>query len=202
MLLDNFIHFWTTISFFQILEFLGAFIGFFYLYYQYKADPKLWFFGAIMSVIYIVVYIHSKVYFWAGINMYYLAIQLYSIYNWKKINSQSDSGVGIRHFPLQKIGYLLIFTALLSVILSIIAQKFTDSPIPIPEGISTAMSFVAMYLLAKKYMEHWLIWIVVDLFYIVYNAYLGLYGTTILFVVYTIVAVFGYFKWRKLNNEK
>jgi nicotinamide mononucleotide transporter len=88
------------------------------------------------------------------------------------------------------------------VILSIIAQKFTDSPIPIPEGISTAMSFVAMYLLAKKYMEHWLIWIVVDLFYIVYNAYLGLYGTTILFVVYTIVAVFGYFKWRKLFNEK
>lgn len=201
MLLDNFIQFWTTISFFQILEFLGAFIGFFYLYYQYKAHPRLWIFGAIMSVIYIVVYIHSKVYFWAGINMYYLSIQLYSIYNWKKLSTKEESDSGIRHFPLKKWGYLFLFTAALSVILSLIAQKYTDSPIPIPEGISTAMSFVAMYLLAKKYMEHWLIWIVVDLFYIFYNAYLGLYGTTVLFVVYTIVAVFGYFKWKQLYKN-
>lgn len=188
-------------SFYQILEWLGAAIGFIYLYYQYKANPKLWIFGGIMSIIYITVYLHAKVFFWAGINMYYLCIQMYSIYNWKKINQQDDPSAGILHFPASKWIYLLIFTAALSVILSVIAIKFTDSPIPIPEGISTAMSFVAMYLLAKKYMEHWLIWIVVDVFYTIYNAVLGLYGTTLLYVAYTVVAVLGYFKWRQMHNE-
>jgi nicotinamide mononucleotide transporter len=190
------------LNFYQILEWLGAAIGFIYLYYQYKANPKLWIFGGIMSIIYITVYLHAKVYFWAAINVYYLCIQLYSTYNWEKLNQKEDSSSGISHFPVQKRAFLLLFTATLSVVLSIIAIKFTDSPIPIPEGISTAMSFVAMYLLAKKYMEHWLIWILVDVFYTFYNAVLGLYGTTLLYVAYTVVAVMGYFKWRKLYKNQ
>ncbi len=75
--------------------------------------------------------------------------------------------------------------------LSIVAIKYLDSEIPIPEAISTAMSIVAMYLLSKKYIEHWLLWIVVDVFYMIYNVVLGLYPTLVLYIVYTIVAIMG-----------
>ena len=186
---------------FQILESLGAFIGFFYLYYQYKANPKLWIYGMFMSILYIIVFFHAKVYFWAAINVYYLVIQLYSIFNWNKVKQSDDTPTGIKRFPIKKIWILVLITAVLSFVLSIIAIKYLDSEIPIPEAISTAMSVVAMYLLSKKYIEHWLIWIVVDFFYMIYNVVLGLYPTMVLYVVYTIVAVMGFFKWRQLFNE-
>ena len=186
---------------YQILESLGAFIGFFYLYYQYKANPKLWIYGMFMSILYIIVFFHAKVYFWAAINVYYLIIQLYSIFNWKKIKSTDDTPSDLKRFPIKKIWILVLITAVLSFVLSIIAIEYLDSEIPIPEAISTAMSVVAMYLLSKKYIEHWLIWIVVDFFYMIYNVVLGLYPTMVLYVVYTIVAVMGFFKWRQLFNE-
>lgn len=186
---------------YQILESLGAFIGFFYLYYQYKANPKLWIFGMFMSILYIIVFFHAKVYFWAAINVYYLIIQLYSIFNWKKIKSTDDTPSDLKRFPIKKIWILVIITAVLSFILSIVAIKYLDSEIPIPEAISTAMSVVAMYLLSKKYIEHWLIWIVVDVFYMIYNGVLELYPTMVLYIVYTIVAILGFFKWKQLFNE-
>ena len=186
---------------YQILESLGAFIGFFYLYYQYKANPKLWIYGMFMSILYIIVFFHAKVYFWAAINVYYLVIQLYSIFNWNKVKQSDDTPTGLKRFPIKKIWILVLITAVLSFVLSIIAIEYLDSEIPIPEAISTAMSVVAMYLLSKKYIEHWLIWIVVDFFYMIYNVVLGLYPTMVLYVVYTIVAVMGFFKWRQLFNE-
>ena len=186
---------------YQILESLGAFIGFFYLYYQYKANPKLWIYGMFMSILYIIVFFHAKVYFWAAINVYYLIIQLYSIFNWKKIKSTDDTPSDLKRFPIKKIWILVFITAVLSIVLSIIAIKYLDSEIPIPEAISTAMSVVAMYLLSKKYIEHWLIWIVVDVFYMIYNVVLGLYPTMVLYIVYTVVAILGFFKWKQLYNE-
>ena len=165
---------------FQILESLGAFIGFFYLYYQYKANPKLWIYGMFMSILYIIVFFHAKVYFWAAINVYYLVIQLYSIFNWNKVKQSDDTPTGLKRFPIKKIWILVLITAVLSFVLSIIAIEYLDSEIPIPEAISTAMSVVAMYLLSKKYIEHWLIWIVVDFFYMIYNVVLGLYPTMVL----------------------
>lgn len=186
---------------YQILETLGALVGFVYLYYQYKANPKLWIYGMFMSILYIIVFFHAKVYFWAAINVYYLIIQLYSIFNWNKIKSTDDTPSDLKRFPLKKIWVLVIVIAVLSFILSIVAIKYLDSEIPIPEAISTAMSIVAMYLLSKKYIEHWLLWIVVDVFYMIYNVVLGLYPTLVLYIVYTVVAVMGFFKWRELFNE-
>ena len=154
-----------------------------------------------MSILYIIVFFHAKVYFWAAINVYYLVIQLYSIFNWNKVKQSDDTPTGLKRFPIKKIWILVLITAVLSFVLSIIAIKYLDSEIPIPEAISTAMSVVAMYLLSKKYIEHWLIWIVVDFFYMIYNVVLGLYPTMVLYVVYTIVAVMGFFKWRQLFNE-
>jgi len=186
---------------YQILETLGALVGFVYLYYQYKANPKLWIYGMFMSILYIIVFFHAKVYFWAAINVYYLVIQLYSIFNWSKINKNEDAPTGLKRFPVKKMWILVIVIAVFSFILSIIALKYLDSEIPIPEAISTAISIVAMYLLSKKYIEHWLLWIVVDVFYMIYNVVLGLYPTLVLYIVYTVVAVMGFFKWRELFNE-
>jgi nicotinamide mononucleotide transporter len=75
--------------------------------------------------------------------------------------------------------------------------RFTDTQVPFLDAATTALSIVATWMMAKKKLEHWLIWIVVDTISIGMFILKGLYPTTLLFSVYTILAVYGYFEWKK-----
>lgn len=88
--------------FYSILEWFGVVLGFFYLYYQYKASPKLWIYGLIMSVVYIIIFTHASVYFWAATNMYNVVIMTYGLYKWRKspiTSEQPESGLKRLHSP-------------------------------------------------------------------------------------------------------
>jgi nicotinamide mononucleotide transporter len=65
------------------------------------------------------------------------------------------------------------------------------------DSLTTALSITATWMLAKKYIEHWLIWIFVDIFSAGLYVYKGLWPTVILFIVYTVMAVIGYLEWKK-----
>ena len=102
-----------------------------------------------------------------------------------------------RHW-LPMAGVFTIFFVILVVILKV----FTDSTVPIGDGFTTALSIVALWMLSRKYVEQWLIWIVVDGVCAGLFIYKGLYPTFALYAFYTVAAVFGYFKWVKsIGNE-
>ncbi len=65
------------------------------------------------------------------------------------------------------------------------------------DSLTTALSITATWMLAKKYIEHWLIWIFVDLLSAGLYIYKNLWPTVILFGIYTAMAVFGYLNWKK-----
>ena len=89
---------------------------------------------------------------------------------------------------------------LLIVIVSILIQ-YTDSTVPWLDSFTTALSIVAMWMLARKYVEQWLIWIVVDTVSAGLYIYKGLYFTAGLYAFYAIIAYFGYKEWRRLMKE-
>jgi nicotinamide mononucleotide transporter len=65
------------------------------------------------------------------------------------------------------------------------------------DSLTTALSIVATWMLARKYIEHWLIWVFVDLFSSGLYVYKNLWATVVLFVIYTGMAVVGYYQWKK-----
>jgi nicotinamide mononucleotide transporter len=73
----------------------------------------------------------------------------------------------------------------------------TDSPVPYLDAVSTSLSIVATWMLARKILENWLLWIVADLISTGLYIYKGLWPTTVLFLVYTVLAVVGYFQWKR-----
>jgi nicotinamide mononucleotide transporter len=76
-------------------------------------------------------------------------------------------------------------------------DRYTDSPVPYWDAFTTAVSFTATWMLARKILEHWILWIVVDAISMGLYLYRGLYPTLILFAVYTTMAVIGYIEWKK-----
>jgi len=78
--------------------------------------------------------------------------------------------------------------------------EYTDSNVPWLDSFTTALSIVGMWMLARKYIEQWFAWIIVDIVCCGLYIYKDLYFTSALYGLYSIIAIFGYFKWKKLMN--
>lgn len=181
----------------NFLELLGALVGLVYLYLEYKANIFLWVVGVIMPAIYLVVYFQAGLYADFGIQIYYLLAALYGWTFWSAGSGKKKAELSISSMPVRFVmPAFLIFAASL-LIIAWILTNYTNSTVVWTDSFTTALSIIALWMLAKKYVEQWLAWIAVDAVSSVLYIYKGLYFTSALYALYTIIAVFGYFAWRK-----
>ena len=184
------------------IEVLGALTGLIYLYFSIKRIIWLWPLGIITSLLYIYVFYEAKFYADMSLQVYYFFISIYGWYHWlfgKEKNVKKDKGeqipiatIGIRYWLI-----LISITIILTVITGYILQRYTDSPLPYWDAFTTSGSVVATWMLARKMLENWLFWIVLDLVSMGMYIYKGLVPTVILFLVYSSMAIIGYFQWKK-----
>jgi nicotinamide mononucleotide transporter len=81
--------------------------------------------------------------------------------------------------------------------LYLILSRCTDSPVPLGDAFTTALSIVGMYGLAHKILHHWLLWLVADGAGAALYLWQGLHVTAVLYVIYSATAVYGFFRWRR-----
>lgn len=182
------------------IEIAGAIIGLLYLYLEYKASIYLWFAGIIMPAIYIYVFCKAGLYADMGINIYYLGAALYGWLVWLRGRGEKEER-RISRMPRKFIWPLFLIFIFSGAGLGLLLTKYTDSTVPYEDAFITALSMIAMWMLAYKYVEQWLVWLVVDVACCALYVYKGLYPTTVLYGLYAVIAVFGYLKWKKLMIE-
>jgi len=76
-------------------------------------------------------------------------------------------------------------------------RRFTDSTVPLGDSLTTAMSLVAQYMLSRKHIENWYVWITADIIYIALYAYKQLYLTGLLYLIFMIMCIMGAIQWKK-----
>ena len=190
----------------MFLEILGVLTGIIYLWLEYRASIYLWIAGIIMPAIYLFVYYDAGLYADFGINIYYLLIALYGWVAWKTGftvfgKKEPKRELRISHAP--RTAWIKTSVAFVAAMLLIAYAliNYTDSTVPRSDSFTTALSIVGMWMLARKYIEQWWVWCVVDVASSALYVYKGLHFTAILYAVYAIIAIFGYFKWKKLEAE-
>lgn len=189
----------------QYLEGLGALAGLIYLWLEYKASIYLWIVGVVMSAIYVFVYYEAGLYADFGINIYYFLAAAYGWFNWKYGCGKGDglqSELAISHMPLRiclPLATVFVFTLLL---IAWLLMGFTNSDVPWPDSFTTALSIVGIWMLARKYVEQWLVWIVVDVVCCGLYVYKELYFTAGLYGLYALIAIGGYKKWIRMMEEE
>lgn len=191
----------------QAIEIIGTLVGIIYLWLEYRASIYLWVASIIMPAIYLYVYYNAGLYADFGINIYYLLIALYGWAAWRYgfhlfgSKEKEEKELAITHTPKRVWGKLaLTYIAALCAITYILVN-YTDSTVPRWDSFTTALSIVGMWMLARKYIEQWWVWLVVDAVSAWLYIYKGLYFTAVLYAVYAIISIFGYFKWRKLMQK-
>lgn len=203
------------------LEIFGTIVGLVYLWLEYRASIYLWIAGIIMPAIYIFVYYKAGLYADFGINIYYLIAAIYGWFFWmwgkrrkrtrtidyqlakdpsKEQQAEEPKDLPIVRTPRKCYLPLLIVFIISFIAIARILIAYTDSNVPWLDSFTTALSIIGMWMLARKYIEQWLAWILVDIVCCGLYIYKDLYFTSALYGLYSIIAIFGFLKWKKIMN--
>ncbi|MBQ9585632.1 MAG: nicotinamide mononucleotide transporter [Muribaculaceae bacterium] len=183
----------------KLIDITGLVLGLLYLWLEYRANIWLWAVGIIMPIVNSYLLFAKGLYADFGMEFYYVVIAIYGYYCWRWGN-KTDKGKELpisryksRHIVASIITGLVLWGGIFWFL-----KYHTNSTVPILDSFTTAMSAVAMWALARKYLEQWLLWLLVDAVSCGLYIYKGIPFRAILYGVYTIIAILGYYKWRRL----
>lgn len=182
----------------KILEIAGFLIGLLYIWWEYHADAKLWIASIVMPSISMWIYFRSGLYADFAINIYYFFMAIYGYAAWTRHTHKKERpDLPITHIPAMM---LVAATGGLAALWALIAfgLTYTNSNVVIYDAFTTALSIVGTWMLARKYIEQWIAWILVDTVCVGLYIYKGIYFYATLYAIYTVIAFFGYWKWKRL----
>ena len=186
------------------LDILTTILGLFYIWLEYRASIWLWLFGIVMPALDIYLYWSHGLYGDAGMACYYTVAACYGYAVWKfgRKKSQTTDVMPITHMPLRlylpaAVFFLLAWGATYYVLIT-----WTNSTVPMLDSFTNALSFVGLWALARKYIEQWLFWIVVDVVCCVLYVQKGIPFKAGLYGLYVVIAIAGYFKWKQIMKSE
>ena len=192
-------------EFVNTLDITATIVGLVYIWLEYKASIYLWIVGIIMPLIDIFLYYEAGLYADFGMAIYYALAATYSYVVWKfgKRNNQgTKEELPITHFKQSQILPAILAFLVIWLIIYEILVLFTNSDVPITDSFANALSFIGLWALARKYLEQWIIWIIVDIVLSALYIYKGIPFKAGLYALYVIIAIAGYHKWKKMIYEK
>jgi nicotinamide mononucleotide transporter len=179
------------------IEILGVLTGLIYLYFSVKQIIWLWPFGILTSLLYIYVFYTAGFFADMSLQIYYFFISIYGWYHWFKGSSKSGGILKVSSISRKEWLIYIIITILLTIFSGVILSHLQGSNLPYWDAFTTSASIVATWMLARKIIENWLWWIIIDIVSIGMYLYKELYPTILLFVIYTLMAFIGYLQWKK-----
>ncbi len=185
------------------IQIFGVVTGILYVILEVKQNRLLWPLGIITSAAYIYIFFSGKFYADMGLQVYYVLISIYGWYYWSRGGSKSVQGeLQVVRINRQQLLLLFLTFALSWGGIYYVLVHFTDSTVPLGDSFTTALAIVATWMLTRKIIEQWFLWIIANVVSIGLYIYKGLYPTVILYVVYAGMAVYGYFEWKRSMTKK
>ena len=135
--------------------------------------------------------------------LYYVLAGIYGWVVWYNSPQRKESATRtIGHTPHRWWPTLIAVYGAIHAVLYLVLQHLTDSTVPFWDAMTTALSVVAMWMLARKRVEQWLIWGIVDLITVGLYLYKGIPITAGLYALYTVLAVVGWRRWCRLAKQQ
>ena len=183
------------------LETIAVLLSVAYLLLAMRENSLCWYCAFISTGIYIWIFGDVSLYMESALNAYYMAMAVYGWYQWRH-GGNSSKGIKLSGWQLKNhlaaIGLVLV----LSVISGYLLAQNTDARMPYIDSFTTWGSVITTFMVARKVLENWLYWIVIDAVSIFLYIDRGLYQTVGLYCIYLVLAVFGYLAWRRAYLEQ
>lgn len=171
-----------------------------YLLLAVRENILCWLFALLSTAIYTILFWDVSLLMESALNVYYMAMAVYGWQQWTRGGSNGDDAphaLAVRSMSGSQHALVIAAIAVLSVVSGYLLGEHSTAVWPYVDSFTTWASVITTYLVARKYLENWLYWIVIDTVSIPLYIDRGLNLTALLFVFYVIIAVVGYFKWRE-----
>lgn len=191
---------WITANY---VEIIGATLGLIFLFLEIKENVWLWPVGLLSSAFYVAIFFSAKFYADMGLQVYYVLISIYGWYKWwRGSDSSEEDDLPIVRMDIRLALTLSLVTAAIFFGIAEVLKRYTDSPVPYWDAFISALSIVATWMLAKKIIEMWWIWVIANFVSLCLYFWKGLYPSVVLFFFYTVMSFAGYYAWKKKLAEQ
>lgn len=181
------------------LEWLAVIFSLSYVFLAAKKNILCWVAALFSTGIYIYLCYSNQLYIESALQVFYFAMAIYGFFIWK--NSTEKEILIIKWKPSIHL-INVVLSGVAALVLGYLFDTYTDQQSAYLDAFTTCYSLVATFMVAKKVLENWIYWVVIDFASIFLYANRGMSLTAVLMIIYTLFAVYGYFEWRrKLRSQ-
>ncbi len=186
------------------LELIAMLLALAYVILAARGSLWCWPAAFISTALYTVIFYDVQLLMDSALSIYYLVMAVYGYWVWKNNHPQANiQATGITVISLPTAWHFKVCTGLtvLAFTLGYLMATYTPASFPYLDTFTTVFAVFATYLVTQKVLENWLYWLVIDLVSIYLYLEKGLIPTAVLFVLYVIIAAYGYIKWQGLYRN-
>ena len=188
----------------HLFDAISFVLGLLYLLLEFRASVWLWPVGIVMPIVHSITYYKAGLYADFGMEFFYVLVAVYGFWKWMRRTPDGSKSVAvpIRHFPADKALIGGVAFVVLWVGIGLFLAYCTDSTVPVLDAFTTSLSIIAYWALANKWVEQWLLWLVVDAICTGLYVYKSIPFSAALYGFYTVMAVLGYRNWIRLMQRQ
>ena len=175
-------------------ELVAVALGLAYIVLAIRQHRGCWIAGGASTAIYIAVFVKAGLFLQAGLQVAYVVM---SVYGWLAWRAGGDLAARPQSWPLSKQVLALLAVLIATALSSPLLSQYTDSPAPFADSLGTWASLAATWLLARRYLETWFWWMIIDSGLATLFASQGLVFTAGLYLAFAVLAIAGWRAWRR-----
>jgi nicotinamide mononucleotide transporter len=188
----------------SIIEWLIFIFALVYVILAAIENVWCWLFGILGSALSVYLCYAGHLFLESGLQIFYVLIGVYGWYEWlygsknkRSREMQTDTQLHIVSFSFLKTGYLILIGCIIWIPFGYIAHRYSTQVYPYLDAFITAFSIVATWMTAKKILQNWVFWCIIDALAILLYGSRGYYLIALLYGIYTILSIIGYLQWKK-----
>ena len=178
------------------VEWIAVAFGIVSVYLSVRENIWSWPTAIVNVSLYVYIFLHARLYGDMGLQVFYICISFYGWWNWL-YGGENRTELHVTRLS-RRAAMLLPFVFVAgAAVLGTALRHFTNAALPYADASLTVASLVAQYLMTRKVLENWAIWVAADVGYIAMYIYKDLYPTAFLYAVFLVLAVMGYVQWQR-----
>ncbi len=178
------------------LELLAALTGAGSVWLSVRQNIWSWPLAIVNVLLYAVVFYEAKLYADMGLQVVYAVLSIYGWYQWL-YGGENRTTLRVSRTRARQAVILAVIGAVGASTIGTLLHRGTDASLPFLDSSLSSASLVAQWMMTRKLLENWLVWIAVDIVYIGMFAYKSLYITAVLYAVFLVLATRGWIEWRR-----
>lgn len=180
----------------SIPEIVAVILGLISVYLVVRQNVWCYPLGIVSVFIYIFIFYEVKLYADMGLQVFFIILQVYGWYEWL-YGGEAKSELRVTRASLRAYAGSALFVVLGTALLGSLLHRLTDAALPYVDSFLAVLSMVGQWMMARKYLENWPVWVAVNIGSIGMYGMKGLYFTMFLYAVYLVLAVMGYYEWKR-----